>query len=827
MNSKTIYVLFAILALMIGAFAIVLWLPDTKEKSNYVLPSMHKASSPMDPTDIDWVEIQRERPESEKGTITFVRDPESKRWRITQPHNYRADGFVVDQLIRNVYDATRDENADKVTDLKRVGLEPPAETITLKKGEGRTVWLKVGDASPGEEGGVLYVLSSDEPNEVMVVKKSELSATLKTLNDFRSKDLLSGSSSDIQAFTIQEGDKGSVELRKTSEDKWVYLKPPYGDAESEGADAVPQKGKPPRSVRSVLTDLSNLRVPDAKDFVADEVSDLARYNLGPKDRVLRLTVSVTDQITKDSAGNTEKKTSQRTLLVGVGKKVGEKSDQYYACLEDEKNIVRIPAESVQPFELLLDKPEALRDRKLVNLGFRQPDAVNVKNSYGEIELRKTPDGKWMLYRGKDDTKASPADEGAVKNLLNLLIPPTKKDLIESFPDPSKRAELGLDKPEATVSIWAEGLAADTKKDEKPKLKEPEKPTVQLIFGAKQGSNVAVERKKAGESGSTIVLVPEALLDKARQGPLAYVDRNLPHFSEGGPFGMPTDVTKLVLERDGKTFEMTREAKAGSPWKFEKPTDMAGRTADTQALDQILGELNRLHAVRVVADKPDPSKLDTDYGLKTPRYRAVVTVTKDGKPKTTEYDFGKEGEEKGDKGVFVKVSGSELVYLVDKNVIDTLQKELQDPTIFHFDASKVTEVKMTGWMDLQKQLGLGDPYVLQLKKSGSEWTAVTPPKFSVDTTKVRQFLEELSHLRAERFVAHQSKPSPDQDLDVARGALKIVLTIEGEKEPAELTVGKQDGDKGYFAVSNRLPGDVLLVRKGLFEGPRSKPAYFQK
>jgi hypothetical protein len=75
------------------------------------------------------------------------------------------------------------------------------------------------------------------------------------------------------------------------------------------------------------------------------------------------------------------------------------------------------------------------------------------------------------------------------------------------------------------------------------------------------------------------------------------------------------------------------------------------------------------------------------------------------------------------------------------------------------------------------------------------------------------------------VAHKATPKPEQGLDVDQGALAVEITVEGEKEPLRLTVGKADGDKGYFAVSDRLKGDVFDLRKDIFDGPKSKPAYF--
>jgi hypothetical protein len=90
-----------------------------------------------------------------------------------------------------------------------------------------------------------------------------------------------------------------------------------------------------------------------------------------------------------------------------------------------------------------------------------------------------------------------------------------------------------------------------------------------------------------------------------------------------------------------------------------------------------------------------------------------------------------------------------------------------------------------------------------------------------------FLKSLSDLKAVKFVAHKAKPSADQELDVNKGALHVELTVAGDKEPRKLTltVGKADGNTGYFAISDQLPGDIFDVRKDLFDKVKEKPAYF--
>ncbi len=147
-------------------------------------------------------------------------------------------------------------------------------------------------------------------------------------------------------------------------------------------------------------------------------------------------------------------------------------------------------------------------------------------------------------------------------------------------------------------------------------------------------------------------------------------------------------------------------------------------------------------------------------------------------------------------------------------------------MFTFDVSKVKTLKLTGWISVQKKLGQNKPFVLELeRKNASEWTVKTPEGFNVDASKVRKFLDDLSKLRTEKFVAHNAQPSADQELDLAKDALQIDITLENEMEPLQLTVGKLDGDKGYFAITNKLKGDILLLRKDIFESVKSAPAHF--
>jgi hypothetical protein len=863
MNFKTTYILFGIVVVLLATLGIALFMePVSPGDSDYVLPSVHRKDSELKPEQVTHVEIARTKPDAE--TIVFERDADGKSWHVTKPYPLRADSFAVSGLIRDVLDAQRDPGADMPPSLKEFGLDPPGTVVTLSK-DGREVKLNVGDVSAGTENQRVWVTSSDNAKQGLPVKKSRLESVFKKLNDFRDKTLLANSDIDIRGVKLSEAKK-ALELTKTSDANWKYVQPAYGVAELEG-ETSPGGAPPPANsalsgVRPLLTDLTNLRVEKNDDFVADEVADkdLGKYNLDPaKDAVLRVEVDKTAPAKDDDKKEEEKKEENKAgqkvvLLVGVGKPVDDKAPEkkYYARVEGEQSVVRVPAKDVDPLRKLLDDPGAVRDRNLVRFdNLKTPDAIQVQNGSVAFDLFHPEAKPWQLYRGDREVKA---DDKVIQDLTTHL---TQKNLVRSFPETKDLASLGLDKPTAVVSLWVDGLAkeeakkdekkddkAEAKKDEKagekkdekagekkdekkeekkpaaPKLKDPQKPTVRLSFGRVDSNLVAVKREAGGET--TLLKVPASVLELVQKGPLAYTERTLPKFNEGDP---SQDVTKLVLTRGGVTTEITRDTKAASPaeaWKIDKPANLAGRLADYAAVDAILRVLNGLRATKLVSDKPEPEVVDREFGLKTPATKATVTLTKDGKTTTYDYEFGKDANA---TNVYARQGQRpEFVFEVDKKDLDSLSKDLRDPTFFRFDAAKAKTVKLTGWKDVT-----GSPTTVEFeRKEGATWTAKTPPNFTVSSDKVNRLVSALSSGRAVKFLDRKltQKEREDDGLLPEKGGLLIEVTVEGEKEPFILAVGNLDADKdAYLATANRLGDSLFTVRKDVFEKPKEKPAFF--
>jgi hypothetical protein len=849
MNFKTTYVLFAILAVVLAVFGLtqLLNLQNTKDQTLYALPSLHDKKKPVHSEDIETVEIERNRPQAEK--LVFYRTDQG--WRLKQP-NVRIDGYLVDRVIQQVIDARKEEKADVSPNLKQLGLDEPAIVVTLIKKGGEPEWkLNVGNESVtgGAFDKVVYVTSTDRPKEPLAVKQTEVDTLFKNVNEFRSKSLLAASAFDIVAVKLEEPKRDPVALEKAADNRWRFEKPAYGEAEYEGETSSPGENTAKRisGVRDLLQAVADIRVESDQDFATNEAKDteLTEKGLEKGKETIRIEVKRQNSL----AGSEKKEPVQDALLIGT--KADDKGEKRYARLESDSNIVKVPAKKVDEVIKVFENPAALRNRDLVQVDKDRVDALDIKLSDRDLfKLRRVGDPvpAWKIY---DAGKVQEGESSAVQGLLTAL---TNKRQIKEFVEASKTdADLGLDRPAVVLSLWTDGIKKEEKKEEKkdekakeekkdekkddkakeekedtkadaakaeekkdaePKLKEG-KPTVQLAFSKKDKDLVYV-RREVGNDVSRVA-VAASLLDKVSEGKIAYLDRKLPSFASNA------EPAKVVILRGRETVEVDREKKddkSPAVWKIQQPKEQAGRRAEFTKVNNIVHEMRDLLADKLVTEKATNNELER-FGLTAPSYKVTITLPKEDK-KTEEhvYLFGKETDDK--TGVYAKQGGHDLVFVVKKNVLDGLQGDLQDPTVFSLDPAKVKGLKLIGWQDI-----IGSSFALDLeRKSSQDWAVKAPPDFKVDSRKAESLLQALQNLRAEKFIAHKIEAKPEYKFEPKDGALEIVLTVEGEKDPYTLTVGGLSGSDGYYAKSNKLPDDVFVVRKEPFEQVKSKPAYFK-
>jgi hypothetical protein len=854
MNLKTTYILFAILIAAMAGLALtqLFGLGKRGTKSDFIFPDLHAKKTAVEEKEINSIRIEHAGG-SKAGTFAFVRN--AGNWEMVEPRKLRVDQFAVDKLVGDVVRATQDK-VETTSDLKEYELDKPRLTVTFTRGE-QSWTLEVGREDAGSDPHV-YVVTSSRRKEPMAVRKSALPSVFKSLNEFRARGLIAANDSEIDNLELRATEKKEpLVLAKKEDGRWIFQQPAgFGEADYEG-DSTPRlstdKSTKITGVRDLLRDVTDLRVENVNDFVTDEpgAQELKdKYGLDKSNSAtLRIVVTSSKKTAEgDKTANTE------TLLIGKKvpedkpEKKEEKKDEkkdvkkeekkpdankpefYYARLENENSVVKVPAKSVDALVAAAGDADALRDRDLAHFDRNKIDAIQVENSEGSIKLFKV-DGAWKLWR---DKSGSNAERSIVDGLLDTLN--AKKEgrrRIDSFPT-TKPDAAGMDKNArlAVVSLWEEGLKKQDKADAQPELKEPQSPTVRLTIGKqlKDRALVYVLRETAGAKEGTLLLakdkegIKEGLADRVTPGPLAYLDRKVPTYA----IGEGTTIKQLDLTRPGETYQLKNEksgdAKSGEPdvWKFAAPKELDKRPADTYAVHDIIFGLNRLTPLRVAAEKPDDKQLE-GFGLKPPQVQATLTLaTKDNKEEKFTYSFGKETPDK--TGVFLKSDRNDLVYVVPTTVMTPLQAELQDKTLFSFDVDKVRGLKLAGWKNV-----VGSGYALELeRKSKTSWVAKAPPGYELEPSVAESFLQMLSHLKTTKFL--KGPPKPEFGLDQAKnaGVLTIEISVEGEKEPLKLTIGSPSAaDKAYYATTSTLKEQVVLVPEDSFKRVLEKPVYFTK
>ena len=101
-----------------------------------------------------------------------------------------------------------------------------------------------------------------------------------------------------------------------------------------------------------------------------------------------------------------------------------------------------------------------------------------------------------------------------------------------------------------------------------------------------------------------------------------------------------------------------------------------------------------------------------------------------------------------KGVYAKLGNKDTIYIVGAGVLEGIKKEVRDTTVFNFKTDDVTAVKLTGWKGT-----LGSPSTLSLEKKDGKWAVASNSalKPNIDPDKVSTMLNNLSNLKAEKFV----------------------------------------------------------------------------
>jgi hypothetical protein len=290
-------------------------------------------------------------------------DRESGKWKLTEPKPQAVDQDAVSGLVSNLSllkaEAVIDENA---SDLKQYGLADPTLDITIKRKDGKTDDVLIGDDTP--TGGGAYAKLAGSPKVVTVASFVKTSLDKKP-DDLRDKRLLTFDQDKITRVDLQA--KGQpVEFGKDAQGEWQILKPRPLRADSSAVNSVVDK------LRDAKMDLA--------------ATGDANKSFAGAGKVATATVA-------DAKGN-------HTLEVRK-----DKDKNYFAKSSDVEGAYKVAADVGDALDKGLDD---FRNKKLFDFGFSDPSKVEVQG----VVYEKSGD-KWT-------SGGKAMDNATVQNLIDKL-----------------------------------------------------------------------------------------------------------------------------------------------------------------------------------------------------------------------------------------------------------------------------------------------------------------------------------------------------------------------------------------------------------------------
>jgi len=451
-------------------------------------------------------------------------------WRITEPVQWPANDYAVQTLINQLEFLEQEasfpasELAASNQTLADYGLADPGLVLTLSAGSANETLL-VG--APTKLGGRLYIMNPAD-HMVRVVPQELLQDLTLPMEDLRNNRIFTLGYFELQELSVRgtppdttglgvgaptTGGQGlgapKVTLRKTG-DQWALDTPVQCAADT-------------KLVGVVLAQLDALTV---TRFLSPEEVDPVRQGL--TNPSMRVTL----------ASNTTSQTlllGQRVPQTMPDGNLSNAPAQYYAQLEPAPGQTTSPPTvftvAAEPFEILQNAQESLRERKFLPFNPAAVSAVSVEFGNSSVKLQKSESGLWQILPGLDS-----ADAAVVGGLLDNLQKLEALSFASDAPSDDDLRTFGLDDPQRIVTLQTS-------------------PTDKLVFRLGVDDHAMRYYVKVGDEPFVYEIGP-AVLGWLHTDPLYYRDRVL----EALPDAAQVQSLKLVdLLSDQPVFDYALDA----------------------------------------------------------------------------------------------------------------------------------------------------------------------------------------------------------------------------------------------------------------------------
>lgn len=688
----------------------------------------------------------------------IVLEKRDDKWRLLEPVDApatrwrtqsAADTFTGLAFIRK--HAPDDEDFPK-DDLTR--LSEPLGVVTLADDKDATYTINVGRNLPGSKR--TYVqLAGDE--HVYVVDANLLETLERDVADYRDTRVIDFDTADAVRVEVR-GDR-NFRLVKIK-DKWVLDSPVSAPADA-GA------------VSSLLSAISGIR---AEKFVDDAPTDLLAHGLHA--RAMRVTVELappepaaTQPTTRPAA---PKKGRVITITFGTAAETGK---TVFAKLADKPWVFQVSESKVKDLQ---PKIIDLRDKHVLSLGSQEVSRIEVDLKAGTSADLEKVDDVWHMR----SPFAGRCDQGSVDKLLNTL-----RDLEASqFEDnPISLVDYGLTPPVGKIVLHFRGSDQ----------------TTTLLLGRASSAHVGFVQP----ANSKTVAVVQA----SDYGVLL---RPAPAYWEKTVFELPEDaeVTRVDLTRGIRTF--TIEKQPEGEFKLLRPVAAA---ADADNVKALLDAVKTIRADKITSlGKAVPARFTKARPIKlTLTYKQPIPAPPETKPAATapatkpatqpvpravkKSPVLLVAEDKGKSYVWQEAAKPVAVGELDKSLHEAVAAELRDREVLEIDAAKAVSLKM----DLDK-------LSMEFSRAGDVWRYAQDRFIKIDATKVKQFLDQLAAIKAERFVHYGDKPELKR-YGLDKPAMTILVKTEAGKS-IRLAISRTGpvATRGHYATSSEVPGVFVLT-----------------
>ena len=446
--------------------------------------------------------------------------------------------------------------------------------------------------------------------------------------------------------------------------------------------------------------------------------------------------------------------------------------------------------------------DELREKKgrVVDVDRGALDSVTIRNSEGTIELKKAPDGTWMI----DAPVKDKADTLAISSLFTSLESLRMDRVPEGKGGSEALKEFGIAKGD--VSIKGGG-----------------KNPFELLIGKDTAIEGKVYMRVEGKDAAYVA--GKDLRDQASKGLKEWRDRKLSDLTA-------TQISRLVVKTAKGEVEAEKKA---NHWSLVRP--FKGR-ADDQKLTDLVSSATTLRIEDFLSDTKD---LGT-FGLNEPR--ATVTFHAEGVKEPVVLQIGnakpvdKPEEKKDDKKeaappptpthVYVKLSSRDGVFTVPiaiESLIETAPNDLRDQNLMRVQPDIVDRITIES--PGREKIVLG--------RKGEEWVrkGEKQNEAPVNGGAANKLLSELTSMKTARFVADMANDLKQYGLDVPQATVTLSSystegtpeTKPGEHPLAKLMLGKFEGDAGYAKLDDEP--FIVAVPASIMDGIWTDPLQWQE